>query len=60
MQPHDEQLLDQLYQEFKATEHLVDPELSFKGKMRYYAQKYARAFQQINCWESEVDTKRNR
>lgn len=49
---HDEDLLEQLFWEFdKEYKRSGDIRFVFKGKMRWYAQKYARQFKEVNSWE---------
>ena len=60
MHAHDEQLIDQLYQQFVVTQTTNDCEISFKGKIRFYAQLYARNFAKINSWESVDQTNQAR
>ncbi len=49
---HDEDLLEQLFWEFdQEYKRSGDIRWVFKGKMRWYAQKYARQFAVIDSWE---------
>lgn len=41
IEKHDEELLEQLYWEFDQSRKSGDERLKFKGKLRWYASKYA-------------------